>query len=153
LTSTDTTSPDAGQREVLYTAQVAVTGGRGGTARSQTGALQVDLARPAERGTDDGGTDPEELFAAGFAACFDSALTVAARRERVKLGATTTTASVSLVTGADGTYGITVALDVHAPDCAGEDLDRAIALAERLCPYANAVRGNVPLTLQARGRE
>lgn len=147
------TSPDAGRPDVLYTAQVAVTGGRGGSARSQTGALQVDLARPADRGAADAGTDPEELFAAGFAACFDSALQVAARRERVKVGKTTTTASVSLVAQPDGTYGLAVALDVHAPDCQRADLDRALALAETLCPYANAVRGNVPLTLRSRGLE
>jgi lipoyl-dependent peroxiredoxin len=147
------TSPDAARPDVLHTAEVAVTGGRGGTARSQTGTLQVDLARPAERGTEGAGTDPEELFAAGFAACFDSALQVAARRERLKVGKTTTTASVSLVTTPDGTYALTVAIDVHAPDCPPAELDRAVALAETLCPYANAVRGNVPLTLVTRGQE
>jgi len=139
--------------EVLYTARVAVSGGRGGTAQSQTGSLQVDLARPAERGTDSAGTDPEELFAAGFAACFDSALTVAARRERGRLGQTTTTASVSLVNTPDGRYALSVTLHVHAPDCARDELDRALALAETLCPYANAIRGNVPLTVEVRGQE
>jgi lipoyl-dependent peroxiredoxin len=146
------TTTDAGQPDVLYTAQVAVTGGRGGSAASQTGSLQVDLARPAERGTEDAGTDPEELFAAGFAACFDSALAVAARRERVKVGKTTTTASVSLVKNPDEIYSLAVVLDVHAPDCPREELDRAVALAETLCPYANAVRGNIPLTLRVRGQ-
>ena len=147
------TSTDAGPPKVLYTAQVAVTGGRGGSAQSQTGSLQVDLARPAERGTEGAGTDPEELFAAGFAACFDSALAVAARRERLKVGKTTTTASVSLVAQPDGTYALAVTVDVHAPDCRPDELERALALAETLCPYANAVRGNVPVTLQARGQE
>jgi lipoyl-dependent peroxiredoxin len=147
------TNTDDGTHEVLYTARVAVSGGRGGTAQSQTGSLQVDLARPADRGTEIAGTDPEELFAAGFAACFDSALTVAARRERIRLGKTTTTASVSLVTTPEGRYELHVALDVHAPDCAHDELDRAMALAETLCPYANAIRGNVPLSVEVRGQE
>jgi len=145
------TSTDAGQPEVLYTARVAVTGGRGGSARSETGGLQLELARPAERGTENAGTDPEELFAAGFAACFDSALAVAARRERIAVGTTSTTASVSLTSTPDGRYAIAVALDVQAPGCPQADLERAVAIAETLCPYANAVRGNVPLTLQATG--
>lgn len=145
------TSTDAAQPEVLYTARVAVTGGRGGSAKSETGALQVELARPAERGTGNAGTDPEELFAAGFAACFDSALAVAARRERIAVGTTSTTASVSLTSTPDGRYALAVTLDVQAPDCPQADLERAVAVAETLCPYANAVRGNVPLTLQATG--
>ncbi|MGY1753870.1 Ohr family peroxiredoxin [Blastococcus sp. SYSU D01042] len=147
------TSTDPAQADVLHTARVAVTGGRGGSAKSETGTLQVELARPAERGTEDAGTDPEELFAAGFAACFDSALGVAARRERIRVGTTSTTASVSLTATPAGRYALTVALDVQAPDCPQADLERAVAVAETLCPYANAVRGNVPLTLQATGRQ
>lgn len=145
------TSTDQAQAEVLYTARVAVTGGRGGSATSETGDLRVELARPAERGTENAGTDPEELFAAGFAACFDSALGVAARREKIKVGTTSTTASVSLTSTPEGRFALTVALDVQAPDCPQADLERAVAVAETLCPYANAVRGNVPLTLRASG--
>jgi Ohr subfamily peroxiredoxin len=146
------TSTDPAPADVLHTARVAVTGGRGGSAKSETGSLQVELARPAERGTADAGTDPEELFAAGFAACFDSALAVAARREKIKVGTTSTTASVSLTATPEGRYALTVALDVRAPDCPQADLERAVAVAETLCPYANAVRGNVPVALQATGR-
>jgi lipoyl-dependent peroxiredoxin len=147
------TSTDAAQPNVLHTARVAVTGGRGGSATSETGSLQVELARPADRGTGTAGTDPEELFAAGFAACFDSALAVAARRERIKVGKTSTTAAVSLTSTPEGRFEITVAVDVQAPDCPQADLERAVAVAETLCPYANAVRGNVPLVLQATGRQ
>jgi osmotically inducible protein OsmC len=147
------TSTDEARPEVLYTARVAVTGGRGGSAKSETGSLQLELARPAERGTENAGTDPEELFAAGFAACFDSALTVAARRERIKVGTTSTTASVSLTSTPEGRFAIIVALDVRAPDCPQADLERAVEVAETLCPYANAVRGNVPLTVQAHGQQ
>lgn len=146
------TSTDEARPEVLYTARVAVSGGRGGSAKSETGSLQVELARPAQRGTGDAGTDPEELFAAGFAACFDSALGVAARRERITVGTTSTTAEVSLTSTPEGRFALAVALDVQAPDCPQADLERAVAVAETLCPYANAVRGNVPLTLRATGR-
>jgi Ohr subfamily peroxiredoxin len=135
-----------------YTATVRVTGGRAGTARSLTGSLAVELSRPAERGPDAAGTDPEELFAAGYAACFDSALAVAARRERVSLGGSEVTASVTLGATADGRFAIAVLLAVRAPDCPQPDLERAVAAADRLCPYSNAVRGNTPVTIQVAGR-
>lgn len=138
--------------DVSYVASVQVTGGRGGSARSLTGSLRVDLTRPAERGPDAPGTDPEELFAAGYAACFDSALAVAARRERVVTGPTTVTASVSLGRTADERYAIAVELAVSAPDCPQADLERAVAAADRLCPYSNAVRGNTPVTIRVDGR-
>jgi Ohr subfamily peroxiredoxin len=148
----------------IYTATVRVAGGRGGTATSLTGSFTTALTRPAERGadrtdvngsdvngTDVNGTDPEELFAAGYAACFDSALGVAARRERITLGAVTVTASVSLRATDDGRYAIAVALTVTAPDCPQSDLERAVAAADLLCPYSNPIRGNTPVTIQIDG--
>jgi osmotically inducible protein OsmC len=135
----------------LYTATVEVAGGRGGTARSLTGSLHLTLSRPAQRGPDAPGTDPEELFAAGFAACFDSALAVAARRSRVTVGPTTVTASVSLGTTVDKRYAIAVELAVQAPQCPQGELERLVAEAEQLCPYANAIRGNTPVVIQAYG--
>nr|MDT0661242.1 Ohr family peroxiredoxin [Micromonospora sp. DSM 115978] len=138
--------------ENLYTATVRVTGGRAGSARSLTGSLAVDLTRPAQRGPDAPGTDPEELFAAGYAACFDSALAAAARRERINVGESTVTASVTLGSTADGRYAIAVELLVGAPDCPQLDLERAVAAADRLCPYSNAVRGNTPVTIRVKGR-
>ncbi|MCR1783750.1 Ohr family peroxiredoxin [Nocardioides carbamazepini] len=137
--------------EIAYTATVAVTGGRGGRATSTTGSFAADLARPAERGTGSG-TDPEELFAAGYAACFDSALQVVARRERVRIGPTTTTASVSLcITGGDQ-YSIAAELEVAAPECAQADLDRLLPLAHETCPYSKATRGNIPVAVTGTGR-
>lgn len=130
----------------VYVATVRVVGGRAGQATSLTGSLDVGLARPADRGTA-AGTDPEELFAAGFAACFDSALAAAARRERLTVGTTTTSASVSLYVSPDQQYSIAVALEVHAPDCDQAVLDRALEVAETLCPYAKAVHGNVDMTV------
>ena len=100
----------------LYTAVVAVSGGRAGRAVSESGSLDLELARPAQRGTG-GGTDPEELFAAGYAACFDSALAVAARRRSASLGPSTTTGAVSLLTTEDHQYSVSVTLTISAPDC------------------------------------
>jgi Ohr subfamily peroxiredoxin len=146
------TVPTAVPVDVSYVATVQVTGGRGGSARSLTGSLRVDLTRPAQRGPDAPGTDPEELFAAGYAACFDSALAVAARQEKVATGPTGVTASVSLGRTADERYAIAVELAVSAPDCPQADLEQVVAAADRLCPYSNALRGNTPVTIRVDGR-
>lgn len=146
---TDTPTIDS---SIVYTATVDVTGGRGGSARSRTGELNLELARPATRGKGEG-TDPEELFAAGYAACFDSALTVASHREHAKTGLTTTTASVSLAVTPDKCYSLIVHLDVRAPECDTAELKRLVAIADTLCPYSNGMRGNVPVTITARGRD
>ena len=138
--------------QVAYTARVEVAGGRGGHASSRTGSLDLALARPAERGTA-AGTDPEELFAAGYAACFDSALAVVARREKVRLGPATTTASVSLCIAEDQQYSIAVELAVVAPECDGADLERLLELAHATCPYSKATRGNIPVVITGTGRE
>ncbi|SEC24764.1 peroxiredoxin, Ohr subfamily [Nocardioides exalbidus] len=136
--------------KVLYTASVDVTGGRGGRATSSTGSLELDLTRPAQRGT--GGTDPEELFAAGYAACFDSALQVVSRREKVTVGPTTTTAAVSLCTDEDDVYSIAVELTVTAPECDQDTLDELLELTDQTCPYSRAIRGNVPVVITGLGR-
>lgn len=135
--------------EVVYTAVVDVTGGRGGEAVSRTGTFRATLARPAQRGTD-AGTDPEELFAAGYAACFDSALQVVSRRERARLGPSTTTAAVSLCVSPDDQYSIAVEITVEAPECAPDDLARLVALAHETCPYSKATRGNIPVSVTPR---
>lgn len=137
---------------VVYTATVRVSGGRGGQAESLTGSFRATLTRPAQRGPDAPGTDPEELFAAGYAACFDSALTAVGRQERISLGATRVTASVSLGTTDGGGYAIAVLLEVSAPECPQADLERAVHAAHRLCPYSNAIRGNTPVTIRVDGR-
>lgn len=135
----------------VYTATVDVVGGRGGSARSRTGSLAVDLTRPAERKDGDTGTDPEELFAAGFAACFGGALGVAERRERATIGPVTITASVTLGTVPGGVYAIAARLKVAAPECPQARLEKLVALADTICPYANAVRGNIEVTTEVIG--
>jgi Ohr subfamily peroxiredoxin len=140
----------ANSDEVIYTARVRAVNGRGGFIESLTGSLKADLSRPATRGTDSG-TDPEELFAAGYSACFDSALAVTARREHVKIGATTTTVSVSLRASTDATFSISVEIHVDAPECEPGELNRLVGIADTLCPYSNAIRGNVDVQVTTSG--
>ena len=135
----------------LYTAVASVTGGRSGRATSESGSLDLELSRPATRGNGTG-TDPEELFAAGYAACFDSALTGAARRRSAKLGPVTTTGAVSLRTSEDQQYSIAVKLTITAPECDQALLDELVALAHTMCPYSKATRGNIPVELITVGR-
>lgn len=141
---------DSGTR-TLYTARVEVTGGRGGRAVSGTGSLELDLTRPAQRGSG-GGTDPEELFAAGYAACFDSALQVVSRREGVTVGPTSVTSAVSLRADEDDVYSIAVELTVTALECDQDTLETVLGLTDQTCPYSRAIRGNVPVVITGVGR-
>ncbi|WP_219636098.1 Ohr family peroxiredoxin [Streptomyces sp. AJS327] len=135
----------------VYTATVDVRGGRAGRARSRTGALDLALSRPADRAADDTGTDPEELFAAGYAACFGAALGVAERRQRATLGPVTVTASVTLGTRPGGRYALAVRLRVDAPDCPQPVLEELVALTHTICPYSGAVRGNIEVATEVTG--
>ncbi|MFS8204247.1 Ohr family peroxiredoxin [Streptomyces sp. CWNU-52B] len=135
----------------VHTATVEVTGGRAGRARSTTGSLDLALSRPAERGRGDAGTDPEELFAAGYAACFGSALGIAERRRKVTAGPVAVTAAVTLGTRPGGTYGIAVRLSVSAPQCPQDTLEELVELTHTLCPYSHAVRGNIEVSTEIHG--
>ncbi|MBF6435715.1 organic hydroperoxide resistance protein [Nocardia cyriacigeorgica] len=132
----------------LYTAEATATGaGRGGHVRSTDAALDLDLSIPKELGGAGGtGTNPEQLFAAGFAACFHSALQVVARREKVALDGTSVTGAVGI--GPDGAgYGLTVALTVDLPGIERAQGEALIAAAHQVCPYSNATRGNIDVQL------
>jgi Ohr subfamily peroxiredoxin len=132
----------------LYTAVAHASGdGRNGHVTSDAGTLDVDVRVPTELGGPGGATNPEELFAAGYAACFHSALKFAARAEQVDVDASEVSATVGIGVLESGGFGLTVQLDVHVP---GLDRDAAAAVvdrAHRTCPYSNAVRGNVDVTL------
>jgi Ohr subfamily peroxiredoxin len=135
--------------KVLYTAHATAQGGRDGKVASNDGKLDVVVAPPAEMGGTGRGTNPEQLFAAGYAACFQSALQVVARRERVDVSGSTVTAEVGIgpINGGAG-YGLEVALvaSLHGVDNAvAEDL---IAKAHEVCPYSNATRGNIKVDLK-----
>jgi osmotically inducible protein OsmC len=140
--------------KVLYTAAATVTGGRAdGHARTSDGSLEVDLALPAELGGQGGGTNPEQLFAIGFAACFESALGVAARRERVEAGDVSVDSRVNLLPTAERGFALAVELDVSLPSVEDpEQAARLVEAAHAVCPYSNATRGNIDVTLTANGR-
>ncbi len=138
----------------LYTAQAHVTGGREqGHGVTTDGALDVQLRTPVEMGGDGGGTNPEQLFAVGYAACFEGALGVVGRRERVDLGDVSIDSEVSLITTENRGFNVTVGLAVSLPGI--DDPERAVAVvaaAHKVCPYSNATRGNVEVTLTANGQ-
>ncbi|WP_427016640.1 organic hydroperoxide resistance protein [Pseudarthrobacter sp. P1] len=138
--------------KVLYTATATATGdGRDGTARSSDGKLAVTLASPTELGGDGHGTNPEQLFAAGYAACFHSALRVVARRAKADVSGSTVTAEVDLGANATGGYGIGVRMDIALPALDGTAAEALIEAAHQVCPYSNATRGNIDVQLNLVG--
>jgi lipoyl-dependent peroxiredoxin len=141
--------------KVIYTAEAHVTGGRAeGHGRSSDGALEVDLRSPVELGGAGGATNPEQLFAVGYASCFESALGVVARRRKLEVGDVAIDSKVMLLAGEDRRFELAVALHVTLPSVG--DHDAAVELvraAHEVCPYSNAVRGNVEVALHVNGRE
>ncbi len=139
---------------VIYTAEATVTGGRAnGHGLTTDGALDVQLRRPREMGGEGGGTNPEQLFAVGYAACFDGALGVVGRREHAEVGDVSIDSRVSLLPAAERAYKLAVELHVTLPQV--QDPERAVrivAAAHQVCPYSNATRGNIEVTLTANGR-
>jgi lipoyl-dependent peroxiredoxin len=135
----------------LYTALVDVAHGRAGAARSTDGVLGLTLAAPKELGGDGAGANPEQLFAAGFAACFLSSIAAVARRRRVDLGELSARGEVDLHRGDAGAFRLGVRLTVTAPGADPAELSAAVDEAERVCPYAAAVRGNVPVNVRIGG--
>jgi lipoyl-dependent peroxiredoxin len=140
--------------KVLYTARATVTGGRAnGHGRTDDGALDVQMRSPREMGGEGGGTNPEQLFAVGYAACFEGALGVVARRERVDLGDVSILSHVSLIAGNDRRFTVSVRLDVSLPQVQdAAEAVRIVEAAHQVCPYSNATRGNIEVTLTANGR-
>ena len=136
--------------KVVYTAEATVTGGREqGHGRTTDGELDVLLRPP----TEGGGTNPEQLFAVGYAACFEGALSVAARRAKAEVGDASIDSKVSLITTEDRGYNVAVELDVSLPQVQdAEEARQIVAAAHRICPYSNATRGNVEVTLTANGQ-
>jgi lipoyl-dependent peroxiredoxin len=137
----------------LYTARAHVVGGRDqGHGVTSDQALDVQLRTPVEMAGDGGGTNPEQLFAVGYAACFEGALGVVGRRERVDLGAVSIDSEVSLITTENRGFNVAVGLDVSLPGVSDpEQAVSIVAAAHQVCPYSNATRGNVDVTLKANG--
>ncbi len=133
--------------KALYTASATAVGGRDGHVRSVDGQLDVDVRPPVEMGGAGGGTNPEELFAAGYAACFQSALGVVARRQKVSVDGSTVTGKVTIGTTEGGAFGLAVELEVHIPDVDDATTTALVEAAHQVCPYSNATRGNIAVSL------
>jgi osmotically inducible protein OsmC len=137
--------------KAIYTAEATVTGGRiHGHGRTSDGQLDVQLRPPGDQ---EPGTNPEQLFAVGYAACFEGALATVARRERTEIGDASIDSKVSLVARPDRSFSIEVALDVTLPDVEdAAEAGRIVAAAHKVCPYSNATRGNIEVALTANGQ-
>jgi Ohr subfamily peroxiredoxin len=138
--------------KVLYTAEAHVTGGRAeGHGATSDGALEVDLRTPTEMGGEGGGTNPEQLFAVGWAACFEGALGAIARRHKAEVGDVAIDSKVALVTAEDRSFAIAAELHVTLPSVEGDQAVELVREAHGVCPYSNATRGNIEVTLTANG--
>ena len=137
---------------VLYSAEATVTGGREGHGRTSDGRLEVDLDVPTEMGGTGGpGTNPEQLFAVGYAACFQSALLRLAAGRGLELGDARLTARVGIGLVPDGGFGLVAALDLDAPGLSPALAAELMRRAHDACPYSRATRGNIEVTLTVRG--
>jgi lipoyl-dependent peroxiredoxin len=138
--------------KVLYTAEANVTGGRAdGHGRTSDGVLDIDLRLPTEMGGEGGATNPEQLFAVGYAACFEGALGVAAQRQKAEVGDVSIDSKVSLVTTEERGFNVAVELHVSLPSVEDEAAIELVRAAHQVCPYSNATRGNVDVVLTANG--
>ncbi|MBW9205868.1 organic hydroperoxide resistance protein [Mumia sp. zg.B53] len=134
--------------KTLYTAEALSTGdGRDGHASSSDGRLDVELAIPAEMGGSGEGTNPEQLFAVGYAACFHSALRQVARQEKADISDSAVGARVSLGSNGDGGFGLAVELEITLPHMDAATAEVLTEKAHQVCPYSNATRGNIDVTL------
>jgi osmotically inducible protein OsmC len=127
----------------LYTAVATATGGRDGHARTDDGALDLAIVPPKSLGgSGAAGTNPEQLFAAGYAACFGSAISAVARIQKIKPGPISVTTKVTLGSVGKG-YGLAVELEASLPEIPRDQAEALVAAAHQVCPYSNATRGNI----------
>ncbi|MFJ3957469.1 organic hydroperoxide resistance protein [Arthrobacter sp. NPDC090010] len=132
----------------LYTATAVAHGdGRNGHVQSSDGLLDTPVRTPKELGGAGGATNPEQLFAAGYAACFHSALKLVAAQSKLDAGESEVVADVSLHSLPNGGYGLSVRLEVALPALSHDDAEQLIAKAHQVCPYSNATRGNIDVEL------
>ncbi len=135
------------ERTVVYTAEVVNQGGRSGTASSENGGLQLDLVSPADDAEGTKGTNPEQLFAAAYGACFHAALANHAEKAHIPLTGSTLTARVTLYEDAKGGYELGVELRASLPGLDRSKAEKLLHEAHQTCPYSKAVRGNVEVRL------
>ena len=134
--------------QTLYTTTAIATGdGRNGHVQTTDGLLATDVRMPVELGGPGGSTNPEQLFAAGYAACFHSALKLVAGADGVDATDSEVVADVSLGAHENGAFGLSVALEVTIPGTERETAEKVVARAHEVCPYSNATRGNIEVVL------
>lgn len=146
----DAIARDGGQRmKTLYEAKATATGGRNGHVRTSDGILDMDLSIPKGLGGPGAPLpNPEQLFAAGYAACFDSALAYVAAQRKVKLNGSTVNAAVSIGPREGGGFALAVRLEIRLPEIPREQAQELVNAAHAACPYSNAVRNNIPVDVQ-----
>ena len=134
--------------KTLYTTSVTATGGRDGHVQSQNGIIDMEVRTPkALGGKSDDFANPEMLFAAGYSACFDSALNLVIGKSKTQTGETSVTAGVSIGQIENGGFGLAVKLDVNVPGVTQEEAQALVEKAHQICPYSNATRNNIEVTL------
>ncbi|MBU2061441.1 organic hydroperoxide resistance protein [Flavobacterium frigidarium] len=134
--------------KTLYTTQATATGGRNGQVKSENGVLEVEVRHPkALGGANEDFANPEMLFAAGYSACFDSALNLVIKNEKITTGETTVSAKVSIGQNDAGGFGLEAELHANIPGVTMEVAQDLIEKAHNVCPYSNATRGNMPVKL------
>ena len=129
-------------KQKLYTATATATGGRDGAVKSDDGLLDIKVAPPKGLGGPGGSTNPEQLFAAGYAACFGSAVGHVARAQKINPGPISITAKVDIGPAGQG-FGLQVELIADLPELPREQAQKLIETAHQVCPYSNATRGNI----------
>lgn len=135
--------------EKLYTVSATSVGGRSGWVSTSDGVLELELKSPVEMGGPGGGTNPEALFAAGYAACFNGALNLVARMRRVRVGETRVTVAVSLGKDEQGNFRLGARIEATVPGVDASQAEELVAAAHEVCPYSRATRGNIDVELQA----
>jgi lipoyl-dependent peroxiredoxin len=139
--------------ETLYTAIATAEGGRQGTITSSDGVLNLTISMPKSLGGAGGeGTNPEQLFAAGYAACFDSALNLVARMKKVQHNGTDVTAHISIGKAADGGYQLAAQLHVNVDGVPQHIAEELVKAAHGVCPYSRAIHGNIEVKLVVNGQ-
>ncbi|MBV7668551.1 organic hydroperoxide resistance protein [Streptomyces halstedii] len=133
--------------DVAYTAVATAENGRDGRVSTDDGRLDVVVNPPKEMGGSGAGTNPEQLFAAGYSACFQGALGVVARKEKADISGSTVTAAVSIGKTEAGGFGLQVAISASIPNLDAETARSLVEKAHQVCPYSNATRGNITVDL------
>lgn len=134
--------------KTLYSISATATGGRNGHVKSENGIVDLEVRHPkALGGANDDYPNPEMLFAAGYSACFDSALNLVIQKSKVAAGTTSTSAKVSIGQIDNGGFGLAAELNINIPNVSIEEAHQLAEKAHQVCPYSNATRGNIEVTL------